>query len=354
MTQKPNRKALPLEALKAEASPWRAWAGRNKTWLYLGAAGAALAASALFNQANARRAEAANPPQGSFVEVDGVRLHYVDRGSGSPVVLLHGNGVTLQDYTASGVLDLAAERHRVIAFDRPGFGYSDRPRSTIWTPAAQAGVLAAALEKLGVTRAVVVGHSWGTMVALALALDRPDLVAGLVLLSGYYYGTARPDVVPFSLPAIPGVGDVMAHTISPLSGAAIGPVTIKASFAPAPISEKFADLPLALTLRPSQIRATAADTAMMIPGATALSLRYSELAMPITIMAGEGDLIAHVANHAERLAAEIGHSDLRIVPDQGHLFHYAVPDQVAAAIDRIAGGPASERLAGSRASALAA
>jgi pimeloyl-ACP methyl ester carboxylesterase len=66
------------------------------------------------------------------------------------VVLLHGNAVTLQDFEASGVLGLAAEHHRVLAFDRPGFGYSSRPRSTIWTPAAQAKVIASALIQLGI------------------------------------------------------------------------------------------------------------------------------------------------------------------------------------------------------------
>lgn len=75
----------------------------------------------MVNQVNARRAEAATPPAGEFVEVNGVRLHYVEQGTGSPVVLLHSNGVTLQDFKASGVLGLAAGNHQVIAFDRPGF-----------------------------------------------------------------------------------------------------------------------------------------------------------------------------------------------------------------------------------------
>lgn len=297
---------------------------------------AVLVGTALFNRANARRAEARTPPAGRFVEVDGVRLHYIDRGSGTPVVLLHGNGVTVQDYEASGLLDLAAAGHRVIAFDRPGFGYSDRPRTTLWTPQAQAVLLAAALEQIGIERAVVVGHSWGAMVALAMALNRPDRVGGLVLLSGYYYGTARPDVVPFSLPATPIIGDVLAHTLSPLSRALVGPAVIKASFSPAPISPKFAKFPIGLTLRPSQVHATAADTAMMVPGAAALSRRYAELDLPVIIMAGEGDVIAHVSRHAARLADDVAGSELRVVPGQGHLFHYAVPDQVVAAIEDVA------------------
>lgn len=315
----------------------RASLGRNRGWLIGGASAAVLGAAALLNHANARRAEADNPPAGKFVDVDGVRLHYVDRGTGSPIVLLHGNGAMLQDFEVSGVLDLAAGNHRVLAFDRPGFGYSDRPRSTIWTPQAQAAVIAAALTKLGVGKATIVGHSWGTMVALAMALEHSDLVSGLVLLSGYYYGTARPDMIPMSTPAIPLVGDVMAHTISPLFGALIGPAGVKASFAPAPIPDKFKNFPHALALRPSQVRATAADTALMLPGAIALSRHYGNVRVPVIIMAGEGDLITHLGKHAERLAAELPGAELRVVLGQGHLFHYAVPDQVIAAIGDVAG-----------------
>ena len=317
------------------SSTWLETAQANKGWAIAGATVAALGASALLNHANARRAEAATPPAGDFLELDGVRLHYVERGRGPAVILLHGNGVTLQDFETSGVLDEVAKHHRVIAFDRPGFGYSSRPRSTIWTPTAQAGLLAAALERLDISQAVVVGHSWGTMVALAVALDHPRLVSGLVLLSGYYYGTARPDVYPMALPAIPGVGDILAHTVSPLTGALIGPATIKASFAPAPVSPKFARFPIGLALRPSQVRATAADTALMVPAAIELSRRYRELDLPVTIMAGAGDRIAHVDKHAERLAREIAGSRLHVIAGQGHLFHYARPDRVADAIAEV-------------------
>lgn len=308
----------------------------GRRWRIGGATSLALGAAALINHVAARRAEAATPPAGRFIDVDGVRLHYVEQGTGPAVVLLHGNGVTLQDYQASGVLDAAAAQHRVIAFDRPGFGYSTRPRSTVWTPEAQAALLASALEKLGVGPAVIVGHSWGTLVALAMALDHPGRVSGLVLLSGYYYGTARPDVWLTSAPAIPGIGDVMAHTVSPPSGALLGPAAIKASFAPAPIPETFARFPVALTLRPSQIRATAADTALMVPSAIRLSRRYADLDRPVTVMAGEGDLITHVDTHAERFAAEVRGTTLHVIEGQGHLFHYAVPERVVAAIRAMA------------------
>jgi pimeloyl-ACP methyl ester carboxylesterase len=290
----------------------------------------------LFNRAKARQAEADFPPTGQFLQVDGVRLHYVDQGqSGSTVVLLHGNGVTLQDYEASGVLGLAATKHRVIAFDRPGFGYSERPRTTIWTPVKQAELLLKALSQLGVEKVVVVGHSWGTLVALAMALQDPATVQGLVLLSGYYYGTARPDVVPMSAPGLPVIGDVMAHTVSPLAGRLMSPAAVKAAFHPAPVSDKFKLFPVEMTLRPSQIRATAADTAMMVPAAVELSKRYADIQLPVVVLAGEGDLIAHKDKHSERIVSDLPKAELRIVPHHGHLLHYAVPEEVVAAIEAV-------------------
>jgi pimeloyl-ACP methyl ester carboxylesterase len=91
-----------------------------------GAVVAAAVASALLNRWLARKAEGRNPPKGRFITVDGVRLHYVERGSGTPLILLHGNESMIEDFQCSGLIDLAAKKYRVIAFDRPGFGHSER------------------------------------------------------------------------------------------------------------------------------------------------------------------------------------------------------------------------------------
>src|SRR5215212_1283605 len=141
-----------------------------KLGLVLGGGAAVLAAVGLINHALARQAERRNPPEGKFVTIDGVRLHYIERGTGSTIVLLHGNGTMARDFVLSGVFDLLCKDYRVIAFDRPGFGFSNRPRGRVWTPNAQAALLQKALRRLDVERAVVVGHSWGTLVAVALAL----------------------------------------------------------------------------------------------------------------------------------------------------------------------------------------
>src|SRR4051794_39159712 len=181
----------------------------------LAAAGAiALAGAAFIVNRQAAKAEKAYPPKGSFVTAGGVRLHYVERGRGRPVVFLHGNGMMVEDMLISGVLGSAAERSfRTIAIDRPGFGHSERPRGTSWTAEAQARLLPRVFALLGIERPIVVGHSLGTMVAVALALNHPDQVSGLVLASGYYYPTARADVVLVSPTAMPALGDLLCYTV---------------------------------------------------------------------------------------------------------------------------------------------
>src|SRR5690348_1020453 len=173
---------------------------RNRLAFGIGIAAGALAAFALENRRSARRAERQNPPLGQFLQVDGVRLHYIERGKGEPLVLLHGNGGMIQDFASSGLIETSAKQYRVIAFDRPGYGYSTRPRGRVWTPEAQADLLHRALEKIHVSRAIVLGHSWGASVAVALALKYPESVRRLVLAAGYYYPSLRADVVPLGLP----------------------------------------------------------------------------------------------------------------------------------------------------------
>src|SRR5215207_7770034 len=152
--------------------------------------------------------EQTSRPPGRFVEVDGVRVHYIARGKGRPVVLIHGNGTMAEDFVICGLVDQLAKHYRVIALDRPGFGHTDRPRFRVWTASAQAHLVHRVLERLNVERPVIVGHSWGTLVALALAVGRWRDLRGLVLLSGYYYLTRRADVALSAPLAIPGVGDV--------------------------------------------------------------------------------------------------------------------------------------------------
>jgi pimeloyl-ACP methyl ester carboxylesterase len=290
-----------------------------------------------YNVYRTRKAEREHSPTGRFVTVNGVRLHYLERGEGPPVVLLHGNVVTAEDFQTSGVLDLLARQHRVIAFDRPGFGYSDRPHGSAWSVRAQADLLRDALDMLGINRPIVLGHSWGAAVALALALNNPGDIRGLVLLSGYYYPTLRADVLLSSPPAIPILGDLLRYSISPLLGKLLQPRLLKGMFAPLPVPASFAlgSTPN-MSVRPGQVRAESQDGVAMIPGALAMRHRYQELTMPVVIMAGAEDRVIN-AKQPARLHAQIPQSVLRLVPGVGHMIHYAVPEEVAKAIEEAGG-----------------
>lgn len=308
----------------------------HRAGIILGAAAAALAATALYNARRTRRAERENPPRGRFVEVDGVRLHVLEAGDGPPVLLIHGNVVTAEDFAVGGLIDRLARHHRVVAIDRPGMGHSDRPRDRLWTPSAQAGLFRRAMQRLGVERPVVVGHSLGATVAAALALDHPDAVRGLVLVSGYYYPTMRPDVLLTVPPAVPVIGDLLRHTVSPLFGAASMPGLLKGMFTPCPVPQAYRDgHDTDLALRPGQIRAMAEDGAMMVPAAAAMRDRYGELRLPVAILAGTEDVVAFPDRESERLHDDIPHSTLRLIPGVGHMLHHADPDAVVEAVEAL-------------------
>ena len=291
-----------------------------------------LAASAILNRVLAKMAERRNPPTGRFITVDGVRLHYVERGTGHPLVLLHGNGSMIQDFESSGLVDLAAKKYRVIAFDRPGFGHSNRPRGTVWTPQAQADLLNAALIKMGVSQPLVLGHSWGTLVAVALALKHPRNIRALILASGYYYPTVRADVLVLSPPSLPLLGDVLSHTISPIIGRLLWPLFLRKIFGPNAVPKKFAGFPEEMAMRPSQIRAAAAETALMIPAAFGFRKIYKQLKMPVAIVAGRQDRVSE-AQQSEKLHRDIAQSTFRCISNKGHMVHQTATAEVMSAID---------------------
>jgi pimeloyl-ACP methyl ester carboxylesterase len=305
----------------------------SRTGAIAGAAAVAAATTALWIHRKAVAAERTHPPSGTRIEVDGVGVHYVERGTGTPVVLIHGNTVSLEDFEASGLLDRLASNHRVIAFDRPGFGHSDRPRDRLCTPAAQAELLLAALHLLRVDRPAIVGHSMGTLVALFMALSRPDQVRQLVLLSGYYYPTVRVDALLAAPVALPIVGDALRYTITALAARATLKSVVKGMFVPREVPpDFFAVVSREMMLRPSQIRANAEDAAFMMPAAASLAARYSELRLPVTIMAGAADGVVDPEAHSVRLHDDVPDSELVVLPEIGHMVHHATSDAIAAAL----------------------
>ena len=305
--------------------------------LWAGASLLGAAFTAWWVEHRSRRAERDQPHTGRLLDVDGARLHVVERGEGPPVVLIHGNMVSERDFEASGLLERLSRAHRVIAFDRPGFGHSNRPRGRLWTPKAQAKLLHAALAQLGVEQAVVVGHSMGAMVAMSLALDHPEDVRRLVLLGGYYYPSARVDSLLTAPVALPVVGDILRYTVAAVSARLLLNRLVRAMFAPREVPAHFIQtLSGEMMVRPIQLRANAEDAAFMVPQAKDSSERHHELRMPVAIVAGAEDKVIDVEAHSKRLHSELaGNSTLAIVPGAGHMVHHAAPDDVVAAVDCI-------------------
>ena len=303
------------------------------TGKWMAATAVALAAAAVVANRAAAKAERDYPPKGRFVNANGIKLHVLEEGEGAPVVFIHGNGAMIDDMLISGIFGQTAARHRAIAFDRVGFGHTARPRGTAWSAREQAALLPALFSELGITRPIVVGHSWGTLVALALAIDHPECVGGLVLASGYYFPTVRLDTAMSFMSTVPVAGDVINHTLSPLLGWLLAPLLIKPMFSPKEVPARFQSrFPIPMTLRPGQIRAFSEDTVNLPLSARELCGRYHEIACPVAIIAGDADQIVE-HEQATRLHAAIKQSTLDIVQGDGHMFHYAHTQRLSQAIE---------------------
>lgn len=298
-------------------------------------AAAALAGMAMVNHRAAREAERKHPPQGRFVEVEGVRLHVLEAGEGPTIVLIHGALVSAADWAASGVMDDLARRGRVLAFDRPGYGFSERPPSRTWSPHAQARVIAAAMDALGAWPAVAIGHSLGTQVALELARERPDQVKALALMSGYYRPTLRPLDQALSIgPAAPLIGPALASSLAPTLAGLGWRLIERLLFAPAPTPDTFKRSPLDLSLRPKQLRATAQDMTGAIPAAARLWSATDAIRQPVLLLAGAQDRFVSAKAQTVRLAQRLPRrARLVLIPDHGHMTHHTAPGPVRDALN---------------------
>lgn len=309
----------------------------NRNLLRIGGAALAAGTAAYYVQRRSARAERAHRPLGRFINVDGVRLHYLDEGEGPPLVLLHGLGSMVEDFVLSGLVREASKRYRVIAFDRPGYGHSERPRRLRFGAAAQAELLRKALHRLEVHRPVVLGHSWGTLVAVALALESPEVPRSLVLASGLYFPSLRLDAPLMAPPAIPLVGDVLARTLSPLAGRAMWPGFLRLIFGPAPVPPAFAAaFPTWLALRPGQLRAVAEDALATLGATLRAARRYRELTLPVVMVAGERDRYVSAKAHTVRLHRLLPSSRLLLSPHSGHMVHHSDLPLVLSAVDSAA------------------
>jgi pimeloyl-ACP methyl ester carboxylesterase len=168
----------------------------------------------VFTARTARKVEAALPPSGRFIEIDGERIHYVDLGgTAPPLVMIHGLGGNLMHFTYA-LADRLTNDFRVIMVDRPGCGYSERPDGAPADLTAQAATLAKFMREFGLKRPLVVGHSLGGALSLAIALDHPDCVGALALIAPLTHVAEVPDVFKGLFIRSPILRKVIAWTLA--------------------------------------------------------------------------------------------------------------------------------------------
>jgi pimeloyl-ACP methyl ester carboxylesterase len=283
-----------------------------------------------------REAERASPPLGAFIEVSGCRLHYVEAGEGTPVVLVHGASGNLRDMTLA-LAERLAKNHRVLAFDRPGYGYSSRPPGPWPDPARQARYLREALAALGVERPVLVGHSWAGSLVLAYALAWPKELRGVVAISPASHAWPG-GVVAYRVAAqLPLLGPLLAHTVLWPLGQRMADAALRSTFHPDPLPDGYRGAcGIDLLFRPVQFRADGQDVGRLSQFLAIQSARYAELATPLTILVGTRDAIVSPRRHAHALHAQVAGSRLVVVDGAGHALHHAHPDTVAAEIAALA------------------
>ena len=283
-----------------------------------------------------QQAERDFPPLGSFVEVEGLKLHYIEKGEGVPVLLLHGASGNVRDWQLS-IFDQVAAKHRAIAFDRPGHGYSERPKERGYDPRVQARLIHAAMKKLGLEKPVIVGHSWSGAMALAYALQYPEDTGGILFLSGVSHPWPGGVGLNAEIASQPVIGSLFVNTLVPVAAPFVVDGAIAANFAPNPVPEGYGEkVGIALFTRPANYQANAEDLTNLKAMVAEMAPSYSQITAPLIIMTGDQDNTIWPHIHSVKLKEKLPGAEYIVLKDTGHMPHHARPAEVLAAIDRLA------------------
>lgn len=293
-----------------------------------------------------RRFEARYPPIGGTVPVEGGRVHFLADGpredDAPPIVLVHGASGNLRDM-ALGLMPVLARKRHVIALDRPGFGHSSRLTGTVRL-SGQVRVLRTALRRLGHTRVVLVGHSYGGALALAWALDHPDDVTALGVVSGASMDWGGSLDALYRLGATRGLGFLMSQ-LAPFTAERVVVEKLAGVFHPDPVPERYrAAAGVELALRPATFRLNARQIATLHAQIVARAPDYPRIACPVAVIHGEADRVLPASIHARPLAERLAQASLTLIPNAGHMPHHAHAERVAAAIlDMLPAQPTTRR-----------
>ncbi len=291
-------------------------------------AGLVSGALALYSHWAGRQAEAQVPADGRFVDVEGARLHYLDMGEGPAIVLVHGLGGQMRNF--SYLLDRLTPHHRVIVVDRPRSGYSTATGGGEPGIVDQAAIIARMIEKLGLEKPLLVGHSLGGAISLALALDHPHAVRGLALIAPLTQPLPK---VPPMFRGLQARLKASRTFTSQVLGVPLGqlssPMVTKQIFAPEPVPADFGTRGGGLlALRPGNINAASFELSSANDEMARLSRRYHELKLPVAMLYGREDYVLDHHLNGVVTAEHIAPATLDLI-DGGHMLPVTQPERTA-------------------------
>ena len=301
----------------------------------------ALVLLALVTQAGVVALQRAYPAQGRMIEVAGSTLNVLDIGprdaAGPPIVMIHGASSNLETMRRP-LGDLLAGHHRVILIDRPGHGWSPRAHLSDSTPAIQGRMIDAALEQLGIGKAIFVVHSWAGALGARMALDYPERVAGLVMLAPVTYPWRGGVGWYNKVVTMPLIGPLLAYTITLPLGYFLTAPGARNVFWPQTMPDVFVEESATpLLLRPREFLANAWDLVTLKAAVVEQAPRYSEINAPTVVISGDADKTVWPSVHSRPFAATVRHAKLILLPGVGHMVMYAAPDLVIREIDTMIG-----------------
>lgn len=293
----------------------------------------------IIDKQNARREAAAElryPPTGQLLEVDGHRVHAHVEGSGPDLILLHGASGNTRDFTFDLVARLRDD-YRVIAFDRPGLGWTDNIGALNHSPIAQADLLRAAADQLGVKNPIILGHSYGAAVAMAWTLRDPGGPSALVLVSGATYPWPGELGRWYTLVSSRFGEDVLVPTLSAYTPLDHMGWVVNGIFAPQDVPEGYVDyIGIGLSARRESFLANAQQIGRLKPYLQYMVQYYPDIRQPIEILHGDRDPVVGLQLHSQAMAADVPGANLVTLEGVGHMPHHAAPEEVVAAIHRAA------------------